>query len=301
MTWLSRRDALRLWIAGGGGLALAGLGAYGACRPAPALVIGTKDFSEQWILGELLADVAAAATGERAGRVDLAGTMLCHEALLSGDLHAYVEYTGTAYAAVLGRDDVPAPADCYAYVAAEYARRFDLRWLPPLGFENTWAVLVRRADAERHGLAAISDLARVQDAFRGAWSFEFYDRPDGYRGLVDRYGLAFGPTPQQMELGNAYRALAAGRVDVIIGNSTDGLIEHFGLAWLADDRRFFPPYDAAVVVRPDVAPAVVAAFEALAGRISTAAMRAANLQVDNRKRHPAPVARELLASITSAA
>ncbi|RMH44975.1 MAG: ABC transporter substrate-binding protein, partial [Deltaproteobacteria bacterium] len=288
--WLSRRDWLRLAVAGAG---FAGLGAAAVAgwRARPDVAVGSKDFPEQWILSELLAAVVARATGRAAGRVILNGTLLCHRALVAGDIQAYVEYTGTAYTAVLHRSGVTDPREVYRIVAVEYARQFDLIWLPPLGFENTFAVLVRGDDARRRGLRAISDLRPIAGALRVAVPFEFFDRPDGYRGLVRAYGLEFPSAPRQMSLGNVYRALAAGDIDVGVGNSTDGLIAHLGLVHLVDDRRYFPPYEPAPVVRRAFAraqPAAIAALRALSGRITTEAMRRANFEVDHEKRHPKP-------------
>jgi len=300
VTWLRRRDVLKLGAAGAGALALGALGVRGGCRLAPALVIGSKDFQEQWILAELLSEVVARATGLRSERVDLGGTLLCHAALLGGDIDSYVEYTGTALTAVLDRERIADPDRAYRAVARAYEQRFDLRWLPPLGFENAFAVVVRRRDAEALGLRTLSDLRAVQERFRAAVPFEFYDRPDGYRGMIAAYDLAFARAPQQMSIGNAYRAVAAGRADLTIGNSTDGLIEHLDLTMLADDRHYFPPYHAAAVVRGDFArrhPRAIDALAALSGRITTDAMRRANYEVDNRQRHPKPVAVELLASL----
>jgi glycine betaine/choline ABC-type transport system substrate-binding protein len=301
--WLTRRDWLKLGVAGAGALALGGVSIAG-CQQRADYNIGAKDFPEQWILSELLATVTAGATGASCDRVTLSGTLLCHQALLHGDIQAYVEYTGTGLTAVLAHDMVRDPREVYRIVQAEYARRFDLQWLSPLGFENTFAVLVRRADAERESLRTISDLRRVQERFAPAMAFEFYDRPDGYRGMIATYGLAFSRDAQQMSLGNVYRSVAAGEVDIGVGNSTDGLIEHLDLVALEDDRQFFPPYEPAVVIRGDVArahPELVAAYERLAGAFATDLMRRANYEVDHEKRHPAPVARDLLARVDASA
>jgi glycine betaine/choline ABC-type transport system substrate-binding protein len=297
--WLTRRDWLKLGVAGAGALGLGGLSLAG-CRDRADFLTGAKDFPEQWILSALFSEVIGDAVGRSSERTTLAGTLLCHEAMLGGDIQTYVEYTGTGLTAVLDHDAVTDPREAYAIVKREYEARFDLIWLSPLGFENTFAVVVRRADAERHELRAISDLRGVQDRFTPAMVFEFYDRPDGYRGMLAKYGLAFGPDAQQMSLGNVYRALAAGKVDFGVGNSTDGLIAHLDLVMLEDDLRFFPPYEPAVVIRGDTArayPQIVEALEAYAGKLTSDVMRRTNYQVDNHKRHPVPVARELRASV----
>jgi osmoprotectant transport system substrate-binding protein len=297
--WLGRRDLIKLGLAGVGGLGLAGATVLGA-RARIDLAVGGKDFPEQWILAELFARVAAAHTGARAGRLTLGGSLLCHQALLHGDIQAYVEYTGTALMAILQRDAVSDPRQAYRLVKDAYRDQFGLRWLSPLGFENTWAVLVRPDLAQREGLRTISQLARASDRLRGAVPFEFYDRPDGFRGMMDTYQMHVGRGVQQMSLGNIYRSVARGQVDYGVGNSTDGLIDRLGLVMLDDDRRFFPPYEPALVIREDIAarhPALIAAFERFAGRISTERMRRANYEVDNAKRHPGPVAEELLRAL----
>lgn len=292
---LSRRRFLAMGAASGAALALGG-----ACKSGSGLTIGSKNFQEQWILAALIEQLIERDTKLAAHTKDYAGTMLSHTALESGAIDCYVEYTGTALTAVLG---LPPSADVdavYEQVRSEYLRRFDLEWLGPLGFENTFAMLVRRADAERHELRTISDLTRVAGAFRPGFGFEFYDRPDGYRGLCDAYGLEFGSPPKQMKLGVTYRALDAGEVDIIAGNSTDGLIAKLDLVMLADDKHYFPPYHAAPVLRGATArrhPVLRSAVGQLAGSISADAMRRANHAVDVEGASPRAAAATLLASL----
>jgi glycine betaine/choline ABC-type transport system substrate-binding protein len=291
---LSRRQLLALGGAAAGGLLWAG------CSKKAGFVVGSKNFQEQWILAALITKLVGKRTKTRARAKDFAGTLLSHKAITSGGIQCYVEYTGTALTAVL---DMPPQQDVdavYEIVKREYANRFDLHWLAPLGFENTFAILVRKADADRHGLAKISDLRRVAGDFRPGFGFEFYDRPDGYRGLVDRYQLEFGQPPKQMKLGLTYRALDAGEVDVIAGNSTDGLIAHLGLVMLEDDLGFFPPYHAAPLITGAVArnkPAIVEVLGSLAGKIDAETMRRANYRVDGDKQSPVEAADALLSEI----
>ncbi|HUH06072.1 MAG TPA: glycine betaine ABC transporter substrate-binding protein [Kofleriaceae bacterium] len=291
----SRRRFLAVGAASGAALAI-GAG----CKPRAGVTIGSKNFQEQWILAALIEQLVERETSVSAGTKDLAGTMLSHKALESGAIDCYVEYTGTALTAVLDLPPSHDVAAVYQQVQREYQRRFDLEWLPALGFENTFAMLVRRADAERHQLHTISDLARVADRFRPGFGFEFYDRPDGYRGLLEAYGLAFSREPKQMKLGVTYRALDAGEVDLIAGNSTDGLIAKLDLVMLTDDKRYFPPYYAAPVLRGATArshPAVRAAIARLGGAIPAAAMRDANYAVDAEGTAPREAAAALLASL----
>jgi glycine betaine/choline ABC-type transport system substrate-binding protein len=186
----------------------------------------------------------------------------------------------------------------YRFVARDYARRFQLRWTAPLGFNNTFAILVRRADAERYGLRSIGDLARVASRWKAGFGYEFLERADGFAGLAKLYGLAFSRPPTAMDLGLTYRALADHGVDVIAGNSTDGQIAALDLVALADDRGYFPPYQAAPVVRETVLekyPAVQAALAELGGKISDAEMRRLNALADVEHRDIAEIARAWLA------
>ena len=181
-------------------------------------------------------------------------------------------------------------------VAADYAAR-GLTWGPALGFENTFAMIVRTADAQRLSLKTISDLAKVSATFRPGFGYEFVERPDGWNGLLQHYGLHFAEPPRTMDLGLTYRALAAGEIDLIAGNSTDGLIDALHLTVLTDDRHFFPPYDAALVVRHDLGTkctAGTAALASLEGRLDASTMRRLNLAIDRDKRSPSDVARTWL-------
>jgi len=270
----------------------AGCGAR-ADRP---LRIGSKNFTEQVLLGEL-----AALALERAGvpvdrRLDLGGTFVCHRALAAGELDLYPEYTGTAYTAILAHPPVSDPAAVRGAVEREYPPRFHAVWAPPLGFENTFALVMRRAQAAELLIASISDLARRGTGLRPGFGYEFLERADGFTGLAKTYGLRFAQRPAEMDLGLLYAALDQRKVDVVAGNSTDGLIAAMDLVVLRDDRRYFPPYDAAFVVR-DAAwsnPRVRGALERLAGAISPDAMRAMNAAVDRDRRRPSDVAREFL-------
>ncbi len=258
-----------------------------ACREKEAIVVGSKNFTESVILGELIAQRLEKAGCSVERKLDLGGTLVCDKAITAGALDVYPEYSGTAQAAILG-GKVP-----MRDIPAAYAKR-GLHWGPALGFENTFAMIVRKADAERLGLRRISDLAKVAQTFRAGFGYEFVDRPDGWTGLQRHYGLNFAIAPRTMDLGLTYRALAASQVDLIAGNSTDGLIDSLGLIVLEDDRRFFPEYDAAIVSRNDIARKCVAApavLESLRGTLDAAAMRRLNYAVDGLKKSPADVVR----------
>ena len=253
-----------------------------ACAPprSSRIVIGAKNFTEQVVLGELLAQEIEAATGQRVERrFYLAGSYLCHQALITGRIDAYVEYTGTALTAIL-KQPLPAVKEAgpvFETVRSLYAQRFHVRVEPGLGFEDTFAIVVRGADAKRLGLAKISDL-RGQEQMRLGVGYEFQARPDGLTGLEASYGLHLGE-PRVMDLGLLYRAMSAGQVDVVAGNSTDGPIRALGFAVLADDGHYFPPYEAVPLVREDSLakhPEMQGALDRLAGKVTAEEMQAMN-------------------------
>lgn len=282
-----------------GGLWLAALALAAGCSPRQRIVVGAKNFTESDLLAEIVAQQVERRTGvpvER--RLHLGGTFVCHQAIVAGQIDIYVEYSGTAFTAVLKQPPIGDRDSVFRYVAAEYPKRFQVAWTAPFGFNNTFAILVRRADAERYALAKISDLARVAPRWKAGFGYEFLERADGFTGLSRVYGLKFAAPPRAMDLGLTYRALADGNVDVIAGNSTDGQIEKLGLVALEDDRRYFPPYEAAPVVRApllDRYPALGPALAELAGKISDAEMRQLNAQADVEHQDLAVIAREWLA------
>ena len=264
---------------------------------ADTVVIGAKGFTEQQILGELLAQEIEAHTPLRVRReFSLGSTSLLHQALRSGRLDGYVEYTGTAWTAILGQPPLPPERRQEVWRRSQqlYRERFDLRLFPSLGFENTFALLVRRADAERLGLRRISDLERAPLHWRPAFGYEFLNRPDGFPGLARRYALRFTTAPIAMDLGLTYRALADRQVDLIAGDSTNGLIAALQLQRLEDDRAYFPPYDAVPVFRAETLrrhPELVPLLDGLAGRLSVATMQRLNAAVDLQRQTPAAVVR----------
>jgi osmoprotectant transport system substrate-binding protein len=268
-----------------------------ACRApgAKPIRVGSKNFTEQVVLGEIAAQALEAEGLKVDRRLDLGGTFLCQRALVAGELDLYPEYTGTAFAAILKEKPISDAARVRARVTDEYARRWRLVWAPPLGFENTFALVMRGDDARRLGISRISDLA-AHPELRPGFGYEFLERADGFPGLASAYGLAFRARPVQMDLGLLYPALAQGKVDVVAGNSTDGPIATMKLAVLDDDRRYFPPYESAFVVREPVwqDARVRRALERLAGAITADAMRAMNAAVDGGGRRPEAVAREFL-------
>jgi osmoprotectant transport system substrate-binding protein len=267
---------------------------------ANTIVIGSKNFSEQALLGEILAQQIEAQSHLRVVRhFYLAGTFICQQALLSGRIDGYVEYTGTALTAILHDPVESDPGAVFGRVQREYEKRFHLAVLPSLGFNNTFAVVIRGEDARRFHLRTISDAARYTPQWRAGFGYEFMERPDGFNGLARVYGLHFAEAPRILDLGLLYRALLDRQVDVVAGNSTDGLLSARDLTVLEDDKHYFPPYEAVPIVRDETLarhPEVRKAIEELAGKISDADMRRMNYEVVGQHRDIAEVAREFLHS-----
>ena len=271
-----------------------------ARRGSGTIVVGSKNFTEQIILGELLAQIVerdAGLTVDR--RLNLGGTIICDRALLTGDIDMYVEYTGTALTAVFHQPISSDAAAVFTTVRDQYART-GRTLLPPLGFNNTFAILVRGEDARTLGLRTIDDVAARARQWRAGFGFEFAGRPDGFPGLAKTYGLHFPAPPRVMDLTLSYRALASGQVDVIAGDATAGVIKALDLFQVEDNRRYFPPYDAAAVARADTLlryPRVRTALERLSGRISATDMRAMNYAADVEHRDIPAIVREFLARL----
>src|SRR5271163_2296078 len=223
------------------------LGSCGAVRH-DEIVVGSKNFSEQALLGEIVAQHLEARTHrEVTRRFYLAGSYICQQALLSGRMDLYVEYTGTALTAILHDPLEADPTAVYERVRSEYQQRFGLEVLPSLGFNNTFAIVVRGEDARRLHLKTISDAAQFTREWRAGFGYEFMERPDGFKGLAQTYGLSFAETPRILDLGLLYRALLEKQVDIVAGNSTDGLLSARDLTMLVDDKHYFPPYEAVPV------------------------------------------------------
>jgi len=273
---------------------------FASCSPDrhDDVVVGSKNFSEQALLGEILAQHIEARTHKPVTRrFYLAGTYICQQALLAGRIDMYVEYTGTALTAVL-RDPLASDSSAVlARVQTEYKQRFGLDVLPSLGFNNTFAIVVRGEDARRLNLKTISDASPHAHDWRAGFGFEFMERPDGFQGLARTYGLAFAETPRILDLGLLYRALLDKQLDIVAGNSTDGLLAARDLVQLEDDKHYFPPYDAVPVARADTLaryPEARAALIDLAGKINDEEMRKMNYAVDGEHRDAADVARDFL-------
>lgn len=282
-----------------------------ACSKTPQtkITIGSKFFTEQVVLAELLAQHIEAKTGIPVIRkTNLGGTLLVHKALLAGELDLYVEYTGTALTAVLNESpNLSGEAGnqngyskgVYDRVKQRYAERFHLEVTEPLGFENTFVLVIRGDEAKNLHIRTISDLASVAPKWHAGVGYEFLERPDGLPGLSARYNLHFAESPKVMDLGLIYRALVDHQVDVVAGNSTDGLIDALGLVALVDDRHYFPPYDAVPIVRQSTLaqfPQLRTALADLGGKLSATDIRRLNYAVDAQHQDAAAAVRQFRAA-----
>jgi osmoprotectant transport system substrate-binding protein/osmoprotectant transport system permease protein len=255
--------------------------AQGTPRQRP-IVVASKPFGESYILAEMFSQLLEARGFRVDRRPGLGATEIAFAALRTNAIDVYPEYTGTGLLAILGDTTRRAPTQAFAHVATEFRRRFGTRWLPPLGFENTYAISVRRETATRYSLRTLSDLAKVASSLRAGFTADFIGRKDGLPGLTRAYGLRLREVRPLLGAVK-YQALASGDVDVIDGYSTDGLIARYDLVVLTDDRGFFPPYQAAALVSPSIAndyPRVVAALSELSGRIDDSMMRRFNRRVE---------------------
>ena len=271
-----------------------------ACGPprADRIVVGSKNFTEQLVLGEIIAQQIENKTHlpvER--RFYLAGSYICHQAILGGRIDIYPEYTGTALTAILKQQPSSDPQQVYNQVKSEYAKLFNLDVGQPFGFNNTFAIEIRGEDARKLGLKTISQASTYTPQWRAGFGYEFMERPDGYKGLAATYGLRFAESPRIMDLGLLARALKEKQIDLAAGNATDGLIPALDLFVLADDRHYFPPYEAVPIIRQDMLarhPEVGQALNELAGKISDDEMRRLNYAVDGQHRDVTQVVKEFL-------
>jgi len=272
-----------------------------ACNRRHRIVVGCKNFTEQNILGELIAQQIENKTHlpvER--RFYLGGTYIAHQSILAGRIDIYPEYTGTALTAILEQKAAGSNADRKAVfdrVKSEYERRFQLTLTAPFGFNDTFAIEIRGDDARRLQLETISQAAQYTPLWRAGFGYEFVERDDGYKGLIASYGLRFAEPPRIMDLGLLTRALKDHQVDLIAGNMTDGLIPALDLFVLQDDKHYFPPYEAVPVVREQTLaahPELRQALDELGGAISDSEMRQLNYKVDGEKQDVKGVIREFL-------
>jgi osmoprotectant transport system substrate-binding protein len=264
------------------------------------IVIASKDFTEQDILGELLAQHIESTTQLKVDRrFHLGGSFVCHQAITAGQIDAYIEYTGTAFTAILKQKPIGDPKAVYQQVKTTYAKQFGLEVTEPLGFENTFAIIVRGADSRALNLQTLSQAAKYTPQWQAGFGYEFIEREDGFSGLAKTYGLQFAKSPRVMDLGLIYRALIQKQIDLTAGNSTDGQIARLDLTVLQDDLHYFPPYEAAPIVRQETLkqhPELRQAIAQLGGLINESEMRRLNYQVEGELRDIKEVVHEFLQS-----
>lgn len=278
--------------------------AIGSCNPnsnstgGGDIVIASKDFTEQDILGELLAQHIESTTQLKVDRrLHLGSSFICHQAITAGQIDAYIEYTGTAFTAILKQKTIGDPKAVYQQVKTAYAQQFGLAVTEPLGFDNTFAIIVRGADARALNLQTLSQAAKYTPRWQAGFGYEFIEREDGFSGLAKTYGLQFAKSPRVMDLGLIYRALIQKQIDLTAGNSTDGQIARLDLTVLKDDLHYFPPYEAAPIVRQETLkqhPELRQAIAQLGGLINESEMRDLNYQVEGELRDIKQVVREFL-------
>lgn len=283
-------------------LAVALIIAIASCNSSPNnsssgdIVVASKDFTEQDILGELLAQQIEATTNLKVvRRPRLGGSFICHNAITSGKIDAYIEYTGTAFTAILKQKVINDPKILYEKLKQAYAQQFNLEVMPSLGFNSTFAITIRGEDARRYNLRTLSEASKYTPQWRGGFGYEFLEREDGYAGLAKTYNLRFAKPPQIMDLGLIYRALIQKQVDLVAGNSTDGQIARLGLVVLEDDKQYFPPYDPTPIVRQAILakyPQLKKAIAPLAGLMTADEMRRLNYLVEGELQDIKEVVRE---------
>lgn len=259
------------------------------------IVVASKGFTEQDILSELLAQQIETTTNLKVERRRFTSALVTHNALIASKIDAYVEYTGTAFTNILKQKVINDPKVVYDNLKQAYAQQFNLEVMKPLGFENTFAMIIRGADAKRYNIQTLSQAAEYTPQWRGGFGYEFVEREDGFPGLAKTYDLRFAKPPRLMDLGLIYRALLQKQVDMINGNSTDGQIARLGLVVLKDDKQYFPPYEAAPIVRQATLkkyPEVKKAIAQLSGRITADEMRQLNYLVEGELQDIKDVVRE---------
>ncbi|MDF5715011.1 MAG: glycine betaine ABC transporter substrate-binding protein [Rhizonema sp. NSF051] len=261
------------------------------------IVVASKGFTEQDILSEILAQQIEASTHLKVERRRFTSTLVTHDAIASGKVDAYIEYTGTASTVILKQKVIHDPKVLYEKLKQDYAQKFHLEVMPSLGFEDTFAMVIRGDEARRYHIQTLSEAAKYTPQWRAGFGYEFVEREDGFPGLAKTYGIRFAQSPRIMDLGLIYRAIEQKLVNMIDGNSTDGQISRLGLVVLKDDLHYFPPYEATPIVRQDTLkkyPQVRQAIAQLSGRISTEDMRRLNYLVEGEFRDIKDVARDFL-------
>ena len=276
-------------------LGIASCNPNSSSRGGGDIVVASKGFTEQDILSELLAQQIEATTHLKVNRLRFNSALVTHQAITTGKIDAYIEYTGVALTVILKQKVIHDPKVVYEKLRQAYAQKFNLEVMASLGFEDTFAMVIRGEDARRYNIQTLSQAAEYTPQWRGGFGYEFIEREDGFPGLAKTYGLRFAQSPRVMDLGLIYRAIRQKQVDIINGNSTDGQISRLGLVVLKDDLHYFPPYEASPIVRQETLkkyPQLRQAIAQLVGRISADEMRRLNYLVEGELRDVKDVVRE---------
>ena len=267
------------------------------CSSKPHITVGSKNFTEQVILGEIIAQHIENRLHKPVERkLNLGGMLLAHQALLAKDIDLYPEYTGTAFANILKSGGVTDPAIVLDRVRAEYAR-MQLEWLDPLGFDSSFAMAVRGDYARTKHLETLSDAAADPSGFALGCGYEFLTHPDGFAAVNSKYSIKWTSAAKTMDLGLLYRAMLDNQVSMVAGNTTDGVLSKLDVKVLEDNKHAFPPYQACIVVRSGALsenPELRNTLSELSGKISSSTMRSMNYAVDGEHRQVRDVAREFL-------
>lgn len=294
---MKKRDFILLCVLG---FSLAMLIASCSVKPDNLIAIGSKNFTEQLVLGEILAQHIEANTNLKVQRkLNLGDTFACHQALINGKIDAYVEYTGAAFSAILQNEPISNPQEVYQLTQQKYEQNFNLELMPPLGFNNPFAIMIRGEDARGLQVQTISQVAQKTPLWRAGFADEFLERKDGFPGLAKTYNLQFAEPPKVMDSQLIYSALKNRKVDLVAGHSTDGQIGRFDLAILQDDRLFFPPYQAVPIIRQQTLakhPELREVLQQLSGKISEPEIKRLNFQVEGEKRELKQVVQQFLQS-----
>jgi osmoprotectant transport system substrate-binding protein len=294
---MDRKETVRCLTAASLIIVFLGAGTAGCSRDRP-VVVASKNFTEQVILGEIIAQHVEHRTALRVQRkLNLGGTLLAHRALVSGEIDLYPEYTGTALTSILKLSPLGDPQAVLDKVRAEYQARFHVEWLEPLGFNNTFALVIRGEDARKSKIHLLSEAAKRTSGWRLGIGYEFQQRPDGLEGLMKTYALPLRGPAQTMDLGLLYKALEQKKVDMVAGSATDGALSVLDVMVLGDDKLYFPPYQAAIAVREEALtahPALRPALTELSDKFPDNIMRKLNYQIDGRHRPLGEVATEFL-------
>jgi osmoprotectant transport system substrate-binding protein len=273
---------------------------FTGCSKNKTITIGSKDFSENIVLGEILAQLVEAKTDLKVSRkLNMGGTFVCFEAIKKGEIDIYPEYTGTGLTAQLEMDVISDPDEAYRVVSEEFNKQFEITWLEPFGFNNTYALAVTDEVYQTYGINTYSELAKVSENLVFGAEHEFFDRQDGYDGLVKLYGMNFKGDPKKMNVSLKYQAIGSGDIDVTDAFSTDGQIKQYNLKVLEDDQGFFPPYYAAPIIRNKTLekyPELKEVLNSLAGLIDDSVMTELNYKIDVENKDVEAVAKEFLES-----